>query len=420
MKTLEERFPRPDWVRRINLMASSVGGAAEIIPLDVAEMISASQRVTGLHDFGDHIDGDWRGRLEGLVRSLEAEADLNVLGRLQVRQEILRCLQSRLFLTKKITDIPAILDEEILQPFIITGTGRSGTSITLELLGQDKNSLSPIAWQAFHPTSDLGNREELIAITECEQNLWTDICPQMAAIHELRADIPDECIGVQKPSFGGMFWWVLHDVQTFPMDPEAAMKYQKVVLQAMQYEHMQELKAAGGGAEQKPHWVLKTPTYLPMLDLVFAIYPDAWIILNHRDPLKTVPSGMSTLAATRWMRSDRDNSDELLALAGNARNDMMMDVYRRRQAGELPERFIDLHFSALMADPVAALQSVYQQAGKPFDSEYSAAVRNYLDQKPKGKHGKHSYQPEDWGLTTAELKAEAQAYIDSYQVTSES
>ena len=29
---------------------------------------------------------------------------------------------------------------------------------------------------------------------------------------------------------------------------------------------------------------------------------------------------------------------------------MMMDVYRR-QAGELPERFIDLHFSDLMNDP---------------------------------------------------------------------
>lgn len=415
MKPLNERFPRPELVSRINLMAKSVGGAAEMIPLDVEQMIAASERITGLNDFGDHIDGDWRGRLFGLVKSLEEEADLNVMGRLRVRQEILRCLQSRLYLTKKITDTPAILNEEILQPFIITGTGRSGTSITLELLGQDPNALSPIAWQAFHPTSDLGNTEELIAITECEQNLWTDVCPQMAAIHELRADIPDECIGVQKPSFGGMFWWVLHDVTSFPMDPEAAMKYQKVVLQAMQYEHMQNSSSA-----KKPHWVLKTPTYLPMLDLVFAIYPDAWVILNHRDPLKTVPSGMSTLAATRWIRSDRDNYDELLALAGNARNDMMMDVFRRREAGELPQRFVDLHFSDLMADPVTALESVYRQADKPFDQSYIDAIKNYLDHKPKGKHGKHSYQPEDWGLNTDILKAEAKPYLESYQVKSES
>ena len=106
MKTLAERFPRPDLVNRINLMAKTVGGAAELISLEADEMIEASRRVTGLSDFGERIDGDWQGRLKGLVASLDAEADLNVMGRLQVRQEILRCLQSRLYLTKKITAQP--------------------------------------------------------------------------------------------------------------------------------------------------------------------------------------------------------------------------------------------------------------------------------------------------------------------------
>ena len=415
MKTLAERFPRPDLVKRINLMANTVGGAAELISLEANEMIEASRRVTGLSDFGERIDGDWRGRLEGLVTSLETEADLNVMGRLQVRQENLRCLQSRLYLTKRITEQPEILEEDILEPLIITGTGRSGTTITLELLGQDVDSLAPIAWKAFHPTDDLGDPKTLLQLTECEQDLWLDVCPQMAAIHELRSDIPDECIGVQKPSFGGMLWWVLHDVQTFPMDPEAAMKYQKVIMQVMQYEHRKKYSD-----RKVPHWVLKTPTYLPMLDLVFSMYPDAWIILNHRDPLKTTPSGMSTFAATRYMRSDRENSEQLLELAGNARNDMMMDVYRRRQAGELPERFIDLHFSDLMSDPVKALEAVYRQSGKVFSLDYQHAISNYLAQKPKGKHGKHSYRPEDWGMDTATLKQQAKDYIESYQVKRES
>ena len=415
MKTLAERFPRPDLVKRINLMANTVGGAAELISLEANEMIETSRRVTGLSDFGERIDGDWRGRLEGLVASLDAEADLNVMGRLQVRQEILRCLQSRLYLTKKITDQPEILNEKILEPFIITGTGRSGTTITLELLSQDINALAPIAWKAFHPTDDLGNEDTLLKLTECEQDLWLDICPQMAAIHELRSDIPDECIGVQKPSFGGMLWWVLHDVQTFPMDPEAAMKYQKVVMQVMQFEHRKKY------AEKKsPHWVLKTPTYLPMLDLVFSMYPDAWIILNHRDPLKTVPSGMSTFAATRYMRSDREASEQLLEIAGNARNDMMLDVHRRREAGELPERFIDLHFSDLMEDPVRALEAVYRKSEKTFSQGYQHAITDYLTRKPKGKHGKHKYLPEDWGMDTETLEQQAEDYMQAYHVKKES
>ena len=47
MKTLAERFPRPDLVNRINLMAKTVGGAAELISLEANEMIEASRRVTG-------------------------------------------------------------------------------------------------------------------------------------------------------------------------------------------------------------------------------------------------------------------------------------------------------------------------------------------------------------------------------------
>ena len=129
---------------------------------------------------------------------------------------------------------------------------------------------------------------------------------------------------------------------------------------------------------------------------------------------------MSTLAATRYMRSDRENSEQLLELAGNARNDMMMDVYHRRQAGELPERFIDLHFSDLMNDPVKALAAVYQQSGKTFSEEYQQAIHDYLAEKPKGKHGKHNYGPEDWGMDTETLKQQAKEYIDSYQVKLES
>ena len=129
---------------------------------------------------------------------------------------------------------------------------------------------------------------------------------------------------------------------------------------------------------------------------------------------------MSTLAATRYMRSDRENSEQLLELAGNARNDMMMDVYRRRQAGELPERFIDLHFSDLMSEPVKALEAVYHQSGKTFSQEYQHAIHDYLAKKPKDKHGKHSYQPEDWGMDTATLKEQAKDYIKSYQVKIES
>ena len=62
LKSMSERAPRPDWVRRLNVMARSVGSASHLISLDPDELVGIAREVTGLSDFGD-FDGDWRGRL---------------------------------------------------------------------------------------------------------------------------------------------------------------------------------------------------------------------------------------------------------------------------------------------------------------------------------------------------------------------
>jgi hypothetical protein len=184
------------------------------------------------------------------------------------------------------------------------------------------------------------------------------------------------------------------------------MQFHKVFLQLMQY------------GKPKKTWVLKTPVYLPILDLVFAVYPDAWIVLTHRDPLKTIPSGLSTLASCRWQRSDVVDVDRIRA-GSTGIFDLMVHIERRRKSGELPPRFVDLHFLDQMRDPVAAIGRAYAEIGRPFEASHAAAVRDYLANKPKGKFGKHKYEPEDWGYSTAELRERTKPYIAAYGVALE-
>ena len=40
LKSMAERYPRPDWVRRMNAMGDSVGGAERMVSLDVDELAS--------------------------------------------------------------------------------------------------------------------------------------------------------------------------------------------------------------------------------------------------------------------------------------------------------------------------------------------------------------------------------------------
>lgn len=405
IESMAERYPRPDWVRRINAMGDSVGGANELIPLDVEELVGRARATTGLENFGD-FDGDWRGRLESLVANIEESAKLSVIGRLMTRQEILRCLRTRLFMTREIEANPSILEEEIEAPIIVTGPARSGTSILFELLSLDPGLRPVLGWESAHPVPNGEDEAALIAMTECEQELWTDLQPEYASVHEHRSDLPVECITPMMPSFASFIWWIESDVPNWMPDFGASLQFHKIYLQLMQAK----------GRRPRPTWVLKTPTHLPVLDLVFATYPDAWVVLTHRDPIKTIPSGLSTLALVRWTRSDSVDPRQFGGDAGTATFDLMLNVKQRREAGELPDRFVDLHFLDQLHKPVETIRSAYNRMGRTFLPEHAERIRRYLAEKPKGKFGKHRYDIDDWGYTEAGIRASTRLYTETFGV----
>jgi hypothetical protein len=400
---MAERYPRPDWVRRIIAMGDSVGGAERLVPLDADALVAAAARSTGLDDFGD-FDGDWRSRLDALVAAIEETGRLHALGRLMTRQEILRGLRTRLFLTRARKEAPASTGEPVRAPMVITGPPRSGTSILFELVSLDPAAHGPLAWEAIHPARPDADPETLRRLSECEQEFWADVQPEFAAIHELRSDLPVECVTLQLPSFAGGHWSMVADIPGWLPDPPAAMDYHQVLLQTLQHG-------------RRPFtWVLKTPMYLTMIDLLFATYPDAWVLMTHRDPVKTVPSGLSTLAMVRWERSEHVEPEGLTGPDNALMLDLMTALGMRRDAGELPDRFVDLHFADLMADPVAAIGKAYQRMGRSFRDEHADAIRRYVAEKPRGKFGAHRYDPRDWGFDPAALRERARPYTDRFGV----
>ena len=83
------------------------------------------------------------------------------------------------------------------------------------------------------------------------------------------------------------------------------------------------------------------------------------------------------------------------------------------------DRFVDVHFTELMSDPVATLRAAYATMGRDFTDAHAQAVLDYLAHKPKGKFGVHRYQPEDWGFTAQGLRNTMAPYIDHFGVTHE-
>ena len=407
---MTDRLTRPDWVRRINLMAGSIGGnARHLVPIDAADLLAQAEATLGSMPAGDLGDPRWQARFEALVAAINA-SPMHVIGRLITKQELLRSLRARLLVTAAIDTNPAITETPVAAPVIVTGPARSGTSILFELLALDPDLRGPTAAEALHPVPlpEAGHVPEPIVLSECEQEFWADVQPEFQALHELRSDLPVECVTITQGSFCGFHWSMIGSLGDWMPDPIVNYAYERQFLQVLQH---------GAGPTQ---WVLKTPAHLMLLPLLFAEFNDAWVVQTHRDPAKTIPSTVSTSSMIQWLRTDdvdvHHAAQNVLATFAAGLNGSV----KLRKSGAVPaERFVDIHFVGLMSDPVATLRAAYAQMGRDFTGDHAAAVLDYLANKPKGKFGVHRYQPEDWGFTADGLRATMAPYTQHFNVTNE-
>ena len=407
LRPMAERYRRPDWVRRVNAMAGSVGGdPRRVVPIVAEQMLRDTESSLGpiRGSFGDPA---WQTRFEELARAIDRSA-MHVVGRLMSRQELLRALRTRWLLTRAADERPAIEQERIEAPVIVTGPARSGTSILFELLWLDPELRAPAAWEALHPlpprSPDDGG--ERLLWSECEQELWADVQPEFASIHELRSDLPVECVTLTLPCFCGTHWSMIGQLEGWSLDIPRMYDFHRRILQVLQH-----------GAPRR-RWLLKTPDHLMTLEDLFATYPDAWLVQTHRDPAKTMPSTVSTTAMVQWMRTD---DVDLAALSGaiEAAFTYALNHSVEVRSNGLSDRFVDVHFEGLLRDPVATLRGAYAQMGRDLGREHADRIVAYLREKPKGKFGTHRYTAEDWGFSTASIRGNLAPYIDHFGIALE-
>jgi hypothetical protein len=408
---MAERYRRPDWVRRVNAMADSVGGdVRHIVPLDGATLLAEAERsLGGAPPRGDFGDPTWRERFTRLVHALDA-APMHVVGRLLTRQELLRAVRTRLQLIREVDAHPAIVNARVVAPMVVTGPARSGTTILFELLALDPELRAPTAWSTLHPLPrpTAEDATARLAWSECEQELWTDVQPEFAAMHELRSDLPVECVTLTIPSFAGPHWMMVAQLAGDWMpDTDLMYDFHRRVLQVMQY----------GDAPRT--WLLKTPGHLMSLEQLFATYPDAWVVQTHRDPAKTMPSTVSITALVQWMRTDGVDVEALAEVIRSTFTYGLNHSVELRTSGPFMDRFVDVHFEHLMRDPVAAVGQAYERMERRLSAAHADAIRTYLREKPKGKFGMHQYAPEDWGFTAESLRAELAPYVGHFGVALE-
>jgi hypothetical protein len=167
---------------------------------------------------------------------------------------------------------------------------------------------------------------------------------------------------------------------------------------------------------QRPgeRWLLKSPAHLWALDVLVEMFPDACIVLTHRNPLEILPSYCSMMAALMVAREPLDRSE----LGPTVLEYLARSLERGLEARDRcdPRRFLDFQYEGFMTDPMKAVERIYAHFELDFPPEAEAAMRAHVRANPRGKHGEHEYALAEYGLTPKLVKERLAAYIERFEL----
>ncbi len=201
--------------------------------------------------------------------------------------------------------------------------------------------------------------------------------PHIAAIHYEEADSPTECQFLMTPSFAAQVYeaqadipsyrnWLLHEADYLP-----AFRFHKRMLQALQHH-------AGG------RWTLKNPWHPLFLNELTQVYPDARLVMTHRDPAEVVGSCCSLIKYVRAIYSDDvdlkgigesfiDTFETMIARAGAFK--------AKHGAGAIH----DVQYADTMRDPLGVVRGIYERFDIDFTPQIEAAMQGYHGGQPQGQ-----------------------------------
>lgn len=377
--------------------------------MTIDEVISAARAQTGLSDLGDPF------ALEGLERLLKAyaeEARFTERGAQMAHGDLVNFLSIRMKIEGWLKDHPELLERPIEKPLFVFGLPRTGTTLMINLLHSDPARRSFLRWEAYEPTPP-ATPQELHAgpryeAMEAKSRMALEYMPHIAAIHFEHADSPTECQFLMTPSFCAQVYeaqadipsyrnWFLHEADYRP-----AFRFHKRILQVLQ-------------SQAPGRWTLKNPWHPLFLDALTEVYPDAQLVMTHRDPAEVVGSCCSLIKYVRQIYSD-DVDLEGIGRSFMDTFQIMIDraiAYKEKHG---PDSILDVQYLDTIRDPIGTVRGIYDHFGEPLTPEAETAMQTYLSDNQQGKHGKHSYSLEEYGLSKEAVRLQFRDYIERYDI----
>ena len=380
--------------------------------LNAARIIAEAEASVGIADSDDGV----RANLERLVAALAETARLSDEGEARTHAALLRDTGSRLGGLKWLRDHPEIAAEPITAPVLLMGLPRSGTTYLQYLFDRDPRFRLIRTWEALTPSPPPGADPASAGRRKAE---WAQIRRQISgategfdALHLIDEDGSDECHAFLAQSFGaaglnnlyrvpGYFDYLLDEA-------DLALTYRI---------HRRQLQLLQWKSPARP-WALKYPNHVLALGAVLGVYPDARLVMTHRDPIQTLASICKMTARLRASRGAEVDPREV-------GRDMLHFITRHIDrilvfdAGPQGARMVHVDYYALVDDPLTEMGRIHAGIGIDTPAEVAEAVGAWRQANPKNARGRNDYALGDYGLDEAEVAERFAPYVRRFAIPRE-
>ncbi|MGN5239516.1 MULTISPECIES: sulfotransferase [unclassified Rhodococcus (in: high G+C Gram-positive bacteria)] len=357
----------------------------------------SATRLTGLTDFGTD---DYREALSVLLDSYERDEKLTPLGSKMSRVFLRGALVARLLSEAAWAQHPAHADVEITRPIFVTGLPRTGTTALHRLLTADPGHQGLEMWltempQPRPPRETWADNPVFAGIESAFSQHHVEH-PEFMGVHYMSAAEVEECWQLLRQSFRSISYECLANLPGYSQwlaGQDWTQAYAR---------HRRNLQLIGLPDAGK-RWVLKNPSHLFALDELLTVYPDALVVVTHRDPRTVIPSvcSLAAQATEGWSET----------FVGHTIGRSQLNLWARGHAAFTEARsrhdrahFVDVDYRDFVADPLATVATIYDRLGTDLSAEAERAMTSMHAESRSGERKPaHRYTLEEFGLRAEDV-----------------
>jgi hypothetical protein len=391
-------------------------GESVDVDLSVQTVLAAAVERTRLEDFGPD---DFRERLGLWLSVVDDDPTRTGIGRMIHFNDCVRYAAARLRIRDLLAKHPEIRKLEIKKPIIVVGLPRSGTTHLVNLIAADQRLRSMPLWEGQEPVPDPAETSDSEGFdprwTRCDA-VWHQMksnSPLLAAMHPMEPDHIHEELELLLPDFTSYnLEWVARCPRwrDYYLAHDQTPHYQGALLDGLKI--LQWYKP-------RERWVLKCPQHLEQLGPLMTTFPDATIVVTHRDPVSVIQSAATMLSYGSRMSYRTPDPEWYLEYWHDRVRRLLESSVRDRH--RLPtERTIDVLFHEFMADDMATVEQIYEGAGLSLTTTARRQIEAYRAAHPRGSEGQIVYDLRaDFGTTPEELRKAFDFYFEKFAVREE-